>query len=522
MIIFVPVSNAQAETVDTSINHVTDGRFYPLHFDQLAFDFNLIGSNILTALTIDNVGFYENQGIEKLCLYLDAGSEGFQGMGVDSDLGCATWSESFNYWYWDDLFEAIAGTTRFFVTIETNNFSRDLTVQLKVPAFNDKNANGFFDEGDNGVFFFDDLLGVPAEDLMDSSVFILDYRDGGGDIFLPKVVATNIFDGDYIHAGIYYSIEGLAKDQGGLSVIDVEVCIDDKCEKATGYDSEFASWYYDWDLTDQGYHLIYFTAKDTNSNVVKTDTINVFVDMTPEVHFDFTYIDFNTFYPVVGGDPLIIDVYVHDQYDKPIADQLVEISPDESFVQVDKYFDYSGSDGHVQFKSWSDEPGFVDYYFYIEDIEYDYIYGVSFEAVEQVPVDMYSQVNTTYLNGRWVKLADNSAVYFLDNNSVRHAYPTQKVWESYFGLDFSFVEIINTTEMANYKLGSNVPFNGGTLIKIPSVPKVYIVDGSGLMHWIQDEMSAQLNFGADWASKVRDLPESFFTDYSEGEYYPVG
>ncbi|OGF48216.1 hypothetical protein A2533_03210 [Candidatus Falkowbacteria bacterium RIFOXYD2_FULL_35_9] len=113
-------------------------------------------------------------------------------------------------------------------------------------------------------------------------------------------------------------------------------------------------------------------------------------------------------------------------------------------------------------------------------------------------------------------------MYFLDNNSVRHAYPTQKVWESYFGLDFSFVEIINTTEMANYKLGSNVPFNGGTLIKIPSVPKVYIVDGSGLMHWIQDEMSAQLNFGADWASKVRDLPESFFTDYSEGEYYPVG
>jgi len=121
-----------------------------------------------------------------------------------------------------------------------------------------------------------------------------------------------------------------------------------------------------------------------------------------------------------------------------------------------------------------------------------------------------------YTVGKWVKLANASAVYFLDSNNVRHAYPTLKVWQSYWGNDFSKVKVISDTEMAGYSLGRNVPFNVGTLMKIPSVPKVYYVAENAVLRWVTTENAAIVHFGSDWAKTVKDLPESFFTDYTIG------
>jgi hypothetical protein len=121
-----------------------------------------------------------------------------------------------------------------------------------------------------------------------------------------------------------------------------------------------------------------------------------------------------------------------------------------------------------------------------------------------------------YESGRWVKTSDHAAVYYLDSASMRHAYPTQEVWESYFGDDFSRVEIITVDELASYELGRNVPFNAGSLIKIPSVNKVYRVDGDAVLRWIVDEATAEFLYGAEWGSLIKDLPEGFFPDYSMG------
>jgi len=61
-----------------------------------------------------------------------------------------------------------------------------------------------------------------------------------------------------------------------------------------------------------------------------------------------------------------------------------------------------------------------------------------------------------------------------------------------------------------------VPFKDATLMKIPSVNKVYKVEG-GQLRWIKSESKAIELYGASWAKQVRDLPESFFTDYTVGE-----
>lgn len=122
-----------------------------------------------------------------------------------------------------------------------------------------------------------------------------------------------------------------------------------------------------------------------------------------------------------------------------------------------------------------------------------------------------------YTDGRFIKIADNSAVYFLDKSNIRHAYPIQKVYESYFGQNFSFVQTISKEEMATYSLGNNVPLKAGSLMKIPSIPKVYKIGDNGTMQWIETEVKAVELYGANWASLVIDMPESFFIDYTEGE-----
>jgi len=119
--------------------------------------------------------------------------------------------------------------------------------------------------------------------------------------------------------------------------------------------------------------------------------------------------------------------------------------------------------------------------------------------------------------GRWVKTEDRTTVYFVDNSNKRHAYSNQSIWESYFGADFSFVETITNEELATYSFGSNVPYASGTLIKIPSVPKVYLVGENGAIQWVNSEEKAVELFGADWADSVKDLSEVFFMDYTEGD-----
>lgn len=118
---------------------------------------------------------------------------------------------------------------------------------------------------------------------------------------------------------------------------------------------------------------------------------------------------------------------------------------------------------------------------------------------------------------RWIKTPDNSTIYLLDANNIRHSYPTEKVWYSYFAKDFSFVETISNEELSGYALGKNVQFKKGSLIKTPSVPKVYLVGDNFLIQWIKTEETAIRLYGADWNKLVYDFPESFFSDYVLGD-----
>ena len=125
---------------------------------------------------------------------------------------------------------------------------------------------------------------------------------------------------------------------------------------------------------------------------------------------------------------------------------------------------------------------------------------------------------------RAVKTAGSSTVYYVDDGGVRHAYPNQKTWESWYGEAQSskpkvqnMIETVKAEELAGIALGENVAMRPGSLVKIPSAPQVYAVEAGGILRPLVGEQTAIDLYGYNWAKKVIDVPEVFFSDYQIGK-----
>ena len=119
------------------------------------------------------------------------------------------------------------------------------------------------------------------------------------------------------------------------------------------------------------------------------------------------------------------------------------------------------------------------------------------------------------------KLADQTTVYCLKTNGSRAVFPNDTTYHSWFG-DFSAVETVSPQTLASYTLTANVTMKPGTLIKIESDPKVYeVTDALGTIRWIQTETQARELFGDGWAGFVKDVPVSFFQNYTVGGPLPT-
>ncbi len=115
--------------------------------------------------------------------------------------------------------------------------------------------------------------------------------------------------------------------------------------------------------------------------------------------------------------------------------------------------------------------------------------------------------------GQLIKLKGSPAVYLVDSDK-RRPFPMLSVYQSWFGSSFSGVAQFDTVEqLSAYPLGKNVLFKPGSLIKIQTDPKVYLVtDESGHLEWIKTEEDFKAR-GFLFAS-IHDVPDTFFPDYS--------
>ncbi|MFA7287094.1 MAG: hypothetical protein WC052_05530, partial [Patescibacteria group bacterium] len=129
--------------------------------------------------------------------------------------------------------------------------------------------------------------------------------------------------------------------------------------------------------------------------------------------------------------------------------------------------------------------------------------------------------------GDLIKMAGNSAVYYLGSDGKRYVFPNDKSYFTWYS-DFSGVVTVSQSELQSYQIGGNVTYRAGTrLVKITTDPKVYAVEPGGLLRWVTSESIAITLFGSNWASTVDDVSDAFFVNYTVGSSissntYPTG
>ncbi len=108
-------------------------------------------------------------------------------------------------------------------------------------------------------------------------------------------------------------------------------------------------------------------------------------------------------------------------------------------------------------------------------------------------------------------------VFCLLPNSTRLAFPNAETFLSWYP-DFKQVFQFLPASLTPYRLVRNVTMKPGTLVKVTTNPKVFVVvDTFGTMRWIPTEAKAIQLWGSAWAGLVHDIPDEFFTNYTIGQ-----
>ena len=132
--------------------------------------------------------------------------------------------------------------------------------------------------------------------------------------------------------------------------------------------------------------------------------------------------------------------------------------------------------------------------------------------------------------GSLVKLPDDgnintqtdSAVYYIGADHRRHPFPNESVYKTWFTAFFGIKEI-SQEQMSSIPMGPMVTYRpGSTLVKFPSVNKVYAVDAEGSLRWVASEDLAKAIYGNEWYRFVVDISEAFYLSYTfEGDLLSV-
>ncbi|MBP9828101.1 hypothetical protein KBC55_03010 [Patescibacteria group bacterium] len=118
--------------------------------------------------------------------------------------------------------------------------------------------------------------------------------------------------------------------------------------------------------------------------------------------------------------------------------------------------------------------------------------------------------------GDLIKGTSLSTVYYYGYDGMRYTFPNETTYMTWF-TDFSGVMTISDSSLSAITLGGNVVMRPGSYwVKVQSDPKTYAVARNGMIHWIESEAVAVGLAGADWASRIVDVADVFFTDYSVG------
>ncbi|MFA6018117.1 MAG: hypothetical protein WCT28_03485 [Patescibacteria group bacterium] len=122
--------------------------------------------------------------------------------------------------------------------------------------------------------------------------------------------------------------------------------------------------------------------------------------------------------------------------------------------------------------------------------------------------------STTVSSGDLIRGTSFSAVYYMGADGFRYVFPNDKTYFTWYS-NFDSVKFLSDADLAKIQMGGNVTYKGGSkMIKINTDPKVYFVTDGGIIRPIADEAAAQALYGSTWNTKIDDVQDGFFSNYT--------
>ncbi|MBI5621695.1 hypothetical protein HY933_02425 [Candidatus Falkowbacteria bacterium] len=463
---FLTMPSLAAAASDTTNNGATGDFFYPATLDNLALDISLKSSESydkLLALTVKNNGtagsIYEIAGLK---LWQDSGAAGWQGWGVDTELGSASY---FNGgWYFNNLDAIIpAEGLRVFVTLDTNrSIVTKRTVQLYIPVLEDAGTVGIFDVGDQGIFTMSKLNGPTVNSVMNEKVQAINTQTA--DIFKPEGFISNLKDGTTLGNTTSFTITGKARDQGRGHVSAVQLSVTQGANQqqwfsATSTGSDFATWEYKiQNIIPGNYHFSIEVRDDSGNTTGEINSMFVKVAEPARPNQPTT--------PALGEGVLARQangspVYLIQNGKKRLID-LVTI-----------------------FDSW----------------------GYDWADVVNADISAYPDGTPLgFRDGYLIKADNDSKVYVIAGGS-RYWIPTAAVFED-LGYRWHQIKVVSAEFVARHPDGGSWTKSyvhpDGTLFKYQTYPKVYLLENN-TRRWIINEATF-LGRGYKWENIIT-LPD---------------
>jgi len=127
-----------------------------------------------------------------------------------------------------------------------------------------------------------------------------------------------------------------------------------------------------------------------------------------------------------------------------------------------------------------------------------------------------SKAASDYTYGDLIRGESLSSVYYYGADGFRYTFPNVKTYNTWYD-NFDDVKMITDAELFAIQLGGNVTYKPGVLmVKIDTDPKTYAVSAGGVLNWVTSESVAISLYGSDWNTKIHDVPDGFFTNYTVG------
>jgi hypothetical protein len=108
------------------------------------------------------------------------------------------------------------------------------------------------------------------------------------------------------------------------------------------------------------------------------------------------------------------------------------------------------------------------------------------------------------------------AVYYVGSDGKRHAFPNERVFFTWYS-NFDGIIELSGSALSGITLGNNVNYRPGVkMVKFTTLNKVYAVGRYGSLRWVTTEGIATSLYGSTWNTRIDDLSDAFFTDYTFG------